>query len=81
MANDIQSPALFVLSSNNDQLERAQARAARAAANRRKAATVVELTGLPSPPGDTGLSEEQVIELFQRCIKLASENVRTNSLF
>ncbi|KAK9938616.1 hypothetical protein M0R45_015342 [Rubus argutus] len=74
MANDIQSPTLFVLSSNNDQLERAQARAARAAANRRKAATVVELTGLPSPPGDTCLSEEQVVELFQRCIKLASEN-------
>lgn len=74
MANDIQSPTLFVLSSNNDQLERAQARAARAAANRRKPATVVELTGLPSLAGNTCLSEEQVVELFQRCIKLASEN-------
>nr|XP_011461065.1 PREDICTED: condensin complex subunit 2-like [Fragaria vesca subsp. vesca] len=71
MASEIQSPAPFVLSPNNDQLERAQVRAARAAAYRRKAATV---TGLASPPIDPCLSEEQVAELFHRCIKLASEN-------
>ncbi|PRQ31947.1 putative condensin complex subunit 2/barren [Rosa chinensis] len=71
MANGIQSPTPFLLSPNNDQLERAQVRAARAAANRRKAAAV---TSLPSPPNDPCLSDEQVAELFHRCIKLASEN-------
>ncbi|KAL6199410.1 hypothetical protein ACLB2K_029194 [Fragaria x ananassa] len=71
MASEIQSPAPFVLSPNNDQLERAQVSAARAAAYRRKATTV---TGLASPPMDPCLSEEQVAELFHRCIKLASEN-------
>ncbi|ONI13415.1 hypothetical protein PRUPE_4G220400 [Prunus persica] len=73
MANRSQSPTspLFVLGSNDDQLERAQARAARAAANRRKAATVFAPF---SPPSDPCLSREQIIDLFQNCIKLASEN-------
>lgn len=76
MVNRPQSPTspLFVLGSNDDQLERAQARAARAAANRRKAATV---SAPSSPPSDPCLSREQIIDLFQNCIKLASENVRT----
>lgn len=76
MANRPQSPTspLFVLGSNDDQLERAQARAARAAANRRKAATVSTPS---SPPSDPCLSREQIIDLFQNFIKLASENVRT----
>ncbi|TQD84708.1 hypothetical protein C1H46_029731 [Malus baccata] len=68
-----QSPTspLFVLGSNDDQLERAQARVARAAAIRRKAATVSAHSSLPD---DRCLSREQIIKLFQECIKLASEN-------
>ncbi|KAL1812911.1 hypothetical protein ACET3Z_022976 [Daucus carota] len=63
----------FFLASNDDQLERAQARAiARAAAIRRKATTVVA----PSAPPDSSpcLNKENILELFQNCIKLASEN-------
>ncbi|KAJ4725148.1 Condensin complex subunit 2 [Melia azedarach] len=71
MSNRLQSPTRqFFLGSNNDQLERAQERAARAAAIRRKAAATIA----PPPPDDTCLSEEQIVELFQNCIKLASEN-------
>ncbi|CAN6557807.1 unnamed protein product [Malus baccata var. baccata] len=68
-----QSPTspLFVLGSNDDQLERAQARVARAASIRRKAATVSAHSSLPD---DRCLSREQIIKLFQECIKLASEN-------
>ncbi|CAN6691432.1 unnamed protein product [Malus baccata var. baccata] len=68
-----QSPTspLFVLGSNDDQLERAQARVARAAAIRRKAATVSAHSSLPD---DRCLSREHIIKLFQECIKLASEN-------
>ncbi|RXH82818.1 hypothetical protein DVH24_003316 [Malus domestica] len=68
-----QSPTspLFVLGSNDDQLERAQARVARAAAIRGKAATVSAHSSLPD---DRCLSREQIIKLFQECIKLASEN-------
>lgn len=73
----LQSPTspLF-LGSNDDQLERAQARAARAAAGRRK-------TAAPPPPTDPSdlLNKEQISELFQNCIKLASENVGFSSLF
>ncbi|CAL5342383.1 unnamed protein product [Camellia sinensis] len=70
MASRLQSPtSTFFLGSNNDQLERAQARAARAAAIRRK-------TALASPPPapDPCLDKQQILELFQNCIKLASEN-------
>ncbi|TQD78114.1 hypothetical protein C1H46_036344 [Malus baccata] len=59
---------LFVLGSNDDQLERAQARAA---GIRRKAATVAAHS---SPPDDC-LTREQIIKLFQECIKLARESV------
>ncbi|KAB2606013.1 condensin complex subunit 2-like [Pyrus ussuriensis x Pyrus communis] len=72
-ASRTQSPTspLFVLCSNDDQLERAQARVARAAAIRCKAATVSAHSSLPD---DRCLSREQIIKLFQECIKLASEN-------
>lgn len=78
MSNRLQSPTRqFFLGSNNDQLERAQERAARAAAIRRKAAATIA----PPPPDDTCLSEEQIVELFQNCIKLASENVSMRLLY
>lgn len=72
----IQSPTTpFFLGSNDDKLERAQARAARAAAIRRK-----PISALASPhPGqnsDPCLDKQQILDLFQNCIKLASENVR-----
>ncbi|XP_042949007.1 condensin complex subunit 2-like isoform X4 [Carya illinoinensis] len=70
-SNRLQSPTSpFFLASNDDQLERAQARAARAAANRRIAAS----TTAPSPPPDSYLSKERIIDLYNNCIKLASEN-------
>lgn len=70
------SPASpFFLGSNDDKLERAQARAARAAAIRRKQTA-------PGPPPDATdkdpfLDKRQILELFHNCIKLASENVPT----
>ncbi|RDX64855.1 Condensin complex subunit 2, partial [Mucuna pruriens] len=68
----IQSPTSpFFLGSNDDQLERAQARAARAAAIRRKS------LGLNQPlqaNSDPCLNKQQILDLFQNCIKLASEN-------
>ncbi|KAK0600752.1 hypothetical protein LWI29_018095 [Acer saccharum] len=71
MSNRLRSPTMpFYLDSNNDELERAQARAARVAAIRRKVASIPE----PPSPDDPCLSDEQIVELFQNCIKLASEN-------
>ncbi|GLT31832.1 hypothetical protein SLA2020_065400 [Shorea laevis] len=72
MINRLQSPtAAFFLGSNDDKLERAQARAAaRAAAIRR----TIPASNPPSPPSDYYLSKQQIIHLFQNCIKLASEN-------
>ncbi|KAL5735868.1 hypothetical protein ACOSQ2_030656 [Xanthoceras sorbifolium] len=71
MSNRLHSPTRpFFLDSNNDELERAQSRAARAVAIRRKAAAIPE----HPPPDDPCLSSEQIVELFQNCIKLASEN-------
>ncbi|CAK9146032.1 unnamed protein product [Ilex paraguariensis] len=59
----------FFLGSNDDKLERAQARAARAAAIRRKT------TATTHPAlADPYLGKQQILELFQNCIKLASEN-------
>ncbi|KAH9803906.1 Condensin complex subunit 2 [Citrus sinensis] len=75
MSNRLHSPTRqrqFFLGSNNDQLEREQARAARAAAIRRRKATSTSSSPLPEDPC---LSEEQIVELLQNCIKLASENV------
>lgn len=60
------------LGSNDDKLERAQARAARAAAIRRKPVAARQATDSTDPPC---LGQEQIMELFQNCIKLASENV------
>ncbi|KAI4383246.1 hypothetical protein MLD38_009110 [Melastoma candidum] len=77
----LQSPTSpFFLGSNDDALERAQARAARAAALRRR--SVVSVNPHSQPPsgdgddgnGDPGLKRQQILELFQNCIKLASEN-------
>lgn len=78
MASRLQSPTSpFFLGSNDDQLERAQARAARAAAIRRKS---VAINKFPSDgDSDPGLGKHQILELFQNCIKLASENVPTFS--
>ncbi|XVE50712.1 hypothetical protein DITRI_Ditri01bG0185300 [Diplodiscus trichospermus] len=73
MLNRLQTPiSSFVLRSNNDQLERIQAQAAaRAAAFRRSSI----LASRPPPPcPDPCISKDQIIELFQNCIKLASEN-------
>lgn len=60
------------LGSNDDKLERAQARAARAAAIRRKPVALHQATD--ANPADPCLGQEQIMELFQNCIKLASEN-------
>ncbi|PHU12170.1 Condensin complex subunit 2 [Capsicum chinense] len=64
------SPMKFVLGSNDDKLERAQARAARAAVIRRKPLAAAA----PPPSADPCLDKQQILELFQNCIKLASEN-------
>ncbi|XP_024047741.1 condensin complex subunit 2 isoform X2 [Citrus clementina] len=74
IASRIQSPTSpFFLGSNDDGLERAKARAARAAAIRRKPVTV----HYPLPQhghSDSCLGKDQILELFHNCIKLASEN-------
>ncbi|KAK2987018.1 hypothetical protein RJ640_004744, partial [Escallonia rubra] len=64
------STSPFFLGSNDDQLERDQARAARAAAAVRRKA----LATPPPTPFEPCLQREQIVELFQNCIKLASEN-------
>ncbi|KNA14477.1 hypothetical protein SOVF_107220 [Spinacia oleracea] len=71
----LQSPTSpFFLGSNDDKLERAQARAARAAAVRRKLAEDAFLPPPPSSPSNSCLDGAQIMELFRNCIKLASEN-------
>nr|XP_043628578.1 condensin complex subunit 2-like [Erigeron canadensis] len=62
----------FCLGSNDDNLERAQARAARAAFIRRKPVTLNNNNA--DPKDDKFLGPEQIMDLFQNCIKLASEN-------
>ncbi|XP_020265059.1 condensin complex subunit 2-like isoform X2 [Asparagus officinalis] len=80
MASRIQSPVFnpnpFPLGSNDDDLERAQARAARAASIRRRSVAFS-----PPPPTNRSrqqdhpfLASDQIMDLFQNCIKLASEN-------
>ncbi|KAE8673064.1 Condensin complex subunit 2 [Hibiscus syriacus] len=69
MAARFQSPTSpFFLSSNDDKLERAQARAD---AIRRK-----PVTSHAQPPTDPDpcLYKDQILKLFQNCIKLISEN-------
>ncbi|KAM7270086.1 hypothetical protein ACFE04_029300 [Oxalis oulophora] len=75
----IQSPkSPFFIGSNDDNLERKQARAAaKAAAIRRK--------NLVAPPlvvedPELGLGKHQILDLFQNCIKLASENCLSNGM-
>jgi len=74
MSARMQSPTSpFFVGSNDDQLERAQARAARAAAIRHKSLAV---NFHPHPPKSPScLNEHQILDLFHNCIKLASENV------
>ncbi|KAL8144675.1 condensin complex subunit 2 isoform X1 [Apium graveolens] len=61
----------FFLASNDDKLERAQARAAaRAAATRRKATAAAAA----APESTPCLDKEHILDLFHNCIKLASEN-------
>ncbi|PRQ52729.1 putative condensin complex subunit 2/barren [Rosa chinensis] len=75
MAARLQSPTSpFFLGSNDDHLERAQTRAARAAAIRRKSLALNRQPLLDGPDSDPGLDKQQILELFQNCIKLASEN-------
>ncbi|CAN8247681.1 unnamed protein product [Cochlearia groenlandica] len=73
-ATRIQAPTSpFFIGSNDDRLEREQARAARVAACRRK--SVVFARGpLPEKESDPCFDKQQILELFQNCIKLASEN-------
>lgn len=73
LASRLISPTTsFFFCSNDDQLERAEARAARAATIRRKSLT--STASLPPPPPDPCLSREQIVDLFQTCIKLSSQN-------
>ncbi|XP_051152050.1 condensin complex subunit 2 isoform X2 [Andrographis paniculata] len=62
----------YFIGSNDDNLERAQARAARAAAIRRKPAVCVATSDASA--ADPCLERDQILELFHNCIKLASEN-------
>ncbi|RXH67995.1 hypothetical protein DVH24_028142 [Malus domestica] len=70
----LQSPTSpFFLGSNDDHRERAQARAACAAEIRRKSVALNLLPQQGDP--DPCLRKAQILELFQNCIKLDSENV------
>ncbi|KAM0955809.1 hypothetical protein ACFX2I_024066 [Malus domestica] len=72
----LQSPTSpFFLGSNDDHRERAQARAACAAEIRRKSVALNLLPQQGDP--DPCLRKAQILELFQNCIKLDSEN-KTN---
>ncbi|GMH07163.1 hypothetical protein Nepgr_009003 [Nepenthes gracilis] len=71
----LQSPkSPFFLGSNDDCLERAQARAARAAAIRHRSLAVNAARRPSLGESDQCLGKQQILELFQNCIKLASEN-------
>ncbi|KAG7638244.1 Condensin complex subunit 2 [Arabidopsis thaliana] len=70
----IQAPTSpFFLGSNDDRLEREQARAARAAASRRRS-VIFARGSQPETESDPCFDKQQILELFQNCIKLASEN-------
>ncbi|XP_020272337.1 condensin complex subunit 2-like isoform X2 [Asparagus officinalis] len=75
LQSPILSPKPFPLVSNDDDHERAQARAAIAASVRRRSAA---FSPTPPPfrqPEDHGfLDDDQIMDLFQNCVKLASEN-------
>lgn len=75
MSARMQSPtSAFFVGSNDDQLERAQARAARAAAIRHHKSLAVNFHS-HRPKSIPCLNKHQILELFHNCIKLASENV------
>ncbi|KAF0917196.1 hypothetical protein E2562_017104 [Oryza meyeriana var. granulata] len=65
-------PPAFPLGSNDDQLERARARAAARAASVRRCSLAGSLA--PKSAQHDFLNRDQVMELFHNCIKLASEN-------
>ncbi|KAJ1283725.1 hypothetical protein BS78_03G148400 [Paspalum vaginatum] len=66
-------PPAFPLGSNDDQLERARARAAARAASVRRRSLAASIAPSKDPRHDL-LNREQVMDLFHNCIKLASEN-------
>ncbi|XP_039847809.1 condensin complex subunit 2-like isoform X3 [Panicum virgatum] len=66
-------PPAFPLGSNDDQLERARARAAARAASVRRRSLAATIAPSKDPRQDL-LDREQVMDLFHNCIKLASEN-------
>ncbi|KAL6884596.1 hypothetical protein ACP4OV_010532 [Aristida adscensionis] len=65
-------PPAFPLGSNDDQLERARARAAARAASVRRRSVAASRAPRDSLPNL--LNRDQVMDLFHNCIKLASEN-------
>jgi len=79
-----QSPArVLLLNNNDDEFERAQSRAVRAAANRKKSLLGNDGNGgggvigrsISSQLRDEDLlDKDQILDLLQNCIKLASEN-------
>ncbi|KAK7335586.1 hypothetical protein VNO80_27512 [Phaseolus coccineus] len=74
MSARMQSPtSAFFVGSNDDQLERAQARAARAAAIRHHKSLAVNFHSHP-PKSLPCLNKHHILELFHNYIKLASEN-------
>lgn len=79
----VQSPGGHLLTPNDDELERAQVRMARAAALRRKSGIGAEAAISPQPrasqDGSAVLSKEHILELHRNCIKLAAENVCNSS--
>uniref|UniRef100_A0A8R7QVZ7 Condensin complex subunit 2 n=1 Tax=Triticum urartu TaxID=4572 RepID=A0A8R7QVZ7_TRIUA len=69
-------PPAFPLGSNDDQLERARARAMARAASVRRRSLAASLA--PKTPHPDLLNRDEVMDLFHNCIKLASENVRAS---
>ncbi|VAH76672.1 condensin complex subunit 2 [Triticum aestivum] len=65
-------PPAFPLGSNDDQLERARARAMARAASVRRRSLAASLAPKTSHPNL--LNRDEVMDLFHNCIKLASEN-------
>lgn len=73
------SPSQNILSPNNDDYERAQVRAARAAAQRRKSFVGLEAEKSRQKAfvEEDLLGKDQILDLLQNCIKLSTENVST----
>ncbi|KAK3160964.1 hypothetical protein QOZ80_1BG0069490 [Eleusine coracana subsp. coracana] len=67
-------PPAFPLGSNDDQLERARARAAARAASVRRRSLAASLAAPSVAPQHNLLNRDEVMDLFHNCIKLASEN-------